>query len=459
MDTDEKPKNNPKKKSKILSTVLLRSASLVNVSKKLSGREFNDNGKLLNSGIRLGFIFSIVVMMVLSYVRMEHERKLKPELRMSFVLPSQAQRRNVKLLRKTESTIYFVPGGELRCDWRFSYVCKFWFHVRCVLLGHLRNVVVMSNENGGLDQAAKLAQRDDVIIVVHRGLSNHAIIPKDLQRLLHLKKEGHGNLKHTKIGVFHIAPELHRGNWPWYNIPNFVIRMYWVSEHLPPHVMSVPIGPQYIDSCKPLKLTDSLPHSVTGKISQQLMNPVCSCGQHRVKDGSRRLHLWSFFGSLRRTRAYLLSLLRKDEDLKYRGVIKVASSFGGDGVFGAQNQSNPKVNFLKLIQESSFVFAPCGNVMETHRIYEAIVLGAIPVIQLCDDPKLSLFFPFRELVISGGLREMIQFVKKFIDKPQEIDRLQLRMMRWWKSYSTDVAANVSRIVFNEIPYDRRQSVP
>lgn len=459
METEEKTKKTTKHKSKLMSTVSLRSASLLNVSKKLSGKEFNDNGKLFISGVRLGFIFSFVVTIVLSYVRMQHQRNLKPELRMTAVLPSQTQRGNVRLLRRKESTIYFVPGGELRCNWRFNYVCKFWFHVRCVLLGHLRNVVVMSNEIGGLEQAAKLAKSGDVIMVVHRGLSNHSIIPKDLQRLMHLKNQGHGHLKHTRIGVFHIAPELHRGNWPWYNIPNFVIRMYWVSEDLPPHVMSIPIGPQYVDSCKPLKLTDSVPRLATGKISKNLMNPVCSCGRYRVKDGSKRLHLWSFSGSLRRTRAYLLSLLKKDDDLKYRGVIKVASSFGGDGVFGAQNQSNPKVDFLNLIQESSFVFAPCGNVMETHRIYEAIILGAIPVIQSCDDLKLSLFFPFRELVIPGGLREMVQFVKKFIDKPQEIDRLQLRMMRWWKSYSTDVAANVSRVVFNDLPYDRRKSIP
>lgn len=96
--------------------------------------------------------------------------------------------------------------------------------------------------------------------------------------------------------------------------------------------------------------------------------------------------------------------------------------------------------------------------METHRIYEAIILGAIPVIQSCDDPKLSLFSPFREILIPGGLREIVQFVKKFINKPQEIDRLQLRMMRWWKSYSTDVAANVSSIIFNEIPDNLRKPI-
>lgn len=135
--------------------------------------------------------------------------------------------------------------------------------------------------------------------------------------------------------------------------------------------------------------------------------------------------------------------------LRGRGYMYVSKMFGGDGMFGSIAE-NPKNAHLESILESQFVFAPCGNAMETHRVYEALSLGAIPVVENCD-PGVSSFFPLGELLVDNGVEEMVRFVEQYIDRPDEINKLQRRVVMWWSEYVREVARNVSRTVQRHVP--------
>lgn len=362
-------------------------------------------------------------------------------------------------LSNTKQKIFFVPGKETRCTDRFNYICRFWFHVRCIIFRDVRNIVVVPDYLGGLERAAQLATRGDAIIFVTRS-SHHRAPPWQLKYLLQMQKNRpfSEELMHVKIGVFHIAPEFGRSNWPWYKLPDFVIRMYWVSSNLPTHIISIPIGAQYLDNCMPSFIQDSIPKKLSSSTNSFEMNPTCSCGKKKIIPASQRPYLWSFSASIRRHRLLLVRSIQQNEKLRRRGILNIVRKFGGDNHLGSRNSSlNPKTKHLKMIEQSMFVFAPCGNVMETHRLYEAISLGAIPVVENCE-PKQSPFLPFRDTIINGGVVNMTNFVSQYAHNRQAVEILQKKMMNWWASYIDEVARNVSRVIMSNVTRSRRQPI-
>ncbi|CAN8077328.1 unnamed protein product [Agarophyton chilense] len=341
-------------------------------------------------------------------------------------------------------TLFIFPGTETRCYWQFNYICKFWFYIRCFVLGAFPNVQTLPEGIQALDQLKQRAKQGDIALVVWRS-RKHRQIPNNLRELLEwqqLSSQPNNNVPRLRIGVLHIANEVNRTDWHWYLQPDFIIRNYWIPD-MPAHATYIPLGPQFPNQCMPWSTDDD-------KWTHSAAPPPCSCNSVSLPKASSRKYLWHFSGSLRKRRSRLVKLLRSSKALKSRGYIQVSKHFGGQGVFGSKQDDNPKTQYLQSILQSKFVFAPCGNAMETHRIYEAIALGAIPVIENCD-PAVSHFFPFTELLIDGDIQNMVEFVQRYLHKEHEIDALQQRVQHWWRQYSINYAKNVSRIVTQHVP--------
>lgn len=335
-----------------------------------------------------------------------------------------------------------LPGKENRCNYQYDYICKFWFYIRCCIFGAFPNVRMLSLDLDAVHEFQQQAVNGDIAIVIWRS-KNHTLMPDALDELLRWRKRASVSgeaVPRVRIGVFHIANEVNRFNWPWYSQPDFIIRNYWIPQ-MPPHVLYVPLGPQLPNQCTP-RSTDEL-------VAYGNSDNACHCQDLSLKRASKRQYTWNFSGSLRKRRAELLRMLRKSPVLRDRGYVQVSKKFGGNGIFGSIAE-NPKNAYLESILESQFVFAPCGNAMETHRVYEALSLGAIPVIENCD-PDVSYFFPFRELLVNGGTKGMLRFVQEYADNPDEIDALQLKVMSWWLEHTNEVSTNVSRTVLEHIP--------
>lgn len=344
-----------------------------------------------------------------------------------------------------KQTIYFIPGAELNCSWQLNYGCRLWFYLRCIVFGKFQNLVVVQGHQSSARWVGRAVQKNDIIIFTWRN-PNHHVVPPILSEL---NKELSSKLRidSIRIGVFHCANEVNRKNWPWYKNVNFVLRNYWIDEALPPNVQYIPLGPQFPQICNPSipESNEQVKEPSTGTSNN---NPKCTCGSLKIKRSSERAYLWSFFGSLRKNRAKLIDAVQKSKELKNRGFVQVARKFGGDGVYGSINASeNPKTKYLQVIAESSFVFAPCGNVMETHRIYEAIILGAMPVIEMCQS-EVAGFFPFPSLIISGGVQGMVEFVARYGTDSKTMDLMQKELLLWWTNYVESIATNVSKVIFS-----------
>lgn len=341
-------------------------------------------------------------------------------------------------------TVFFLAGSDVNCRGQFNHVCRFWYYIRCVVLARVSRVIVLPIEKNKIETVLHQAIPNDIIIF-HWRSGNHSAVPPHLQHMLSARKFRSLNSTDIRVGVLHTANEKDRLNWPWYNQIDFVLRNYWINHDLPPHVQYIPLGGQYPDACEPDRIHPN---------SFEIDNPVCSCGKIFSQKASKRPFLWSFSGSLRRNRVSLLKVLDSSVDLRTRGFKDISKTFGGDGSYGSKNKStNPKTKYLELIRNSAFVFCPCGNVMETHRIYEVLILGAIPVIENCE-PHQSDFFPFQSLLFNGP-REMVAFVTKYLNQPRELDQLQSSVQNWWSKYELEIGRNVSNVVYRTI--ERRHS--
>lgn len=311
------------------------------------------------------------------------------------------------------------------------------------------NVRVLPYQGNGFKTWKNEARPGDVIIIPHR-LQNHSLTPPRLDKLLKwrsIARRRGDKRADNRIGVLHISNEVNRLEWPWYNKSDFVLRNYW-TEWLPPHVLYIPLGGQVTNICPSETARDSLHFRTSGRDS-------CTCNSVLLKPAAHRRYLWSFIGSLRRGRRGLVDDLRKSAILD-KGFLHVAGKFGGDGEVGNRNK-DPKNMYLKIVRESQFIFCPCGNAMETHRIYEALNFGAIPVIENCSKEEDG-FFPFRELVVSGGSRGMIEFVASYANDTGRAEELQGRVTAWWKGYITELAKNASATMMTNVPVHLRTNL-
>lgn len=320
-------------------------------------------------------------------------------------------------------TLWVLPEDELRCKWQYNYFCKFWYAIRCHLLGGFQHVRLTTLDEVRSESGAK---GNDVLLVAHRSKPHKP--PPSLVPLFAWRRETQQN--HVRIGVFHVANEVARSGWPWYTEVDFVLRNYLLpGGRFPPHVAYVPLHHQMPSQCVP---ESPLVHSAT----------TCTCGGRQLPLASSRRHLYSFSGSLRRGRGAMLKVFAASKVLRGRGQVRVSKHFGGDG-------PAPKEGHVEDILDSAFVLAPCGNVMETHRIYEALALGAIPVVQRCDDSEkagddLDGFFPLNELVHDTH-EGMVAFVEQYASSGGARDALQRRVLAWWTAYTSETSRNATRV--------------
>lgn len=344
-----------------------------------------------------------------------------------------------ELKKNQYRTLYFLPGRENKCNGQFDYICKFWFYIRCYVYAAFPIVQMLSLGPDSAAEFKRVARSGDIAVIIWRS-KNHSDVPPLLSDLLQWRAMDK-NAPRVRIGVFHVANEVIRNNWPWYDLPDFIIRNYWIPN-LPPHATYIPLGHQLPNNCQPWSTLVSQHNLLTE-------HRACTCSNLAFKATSQRRYLWNFSGSLRKRRAELLKKLRHSPMINDKGYVQVSKKFGGTGVFGSESD-NPKTEYLQAIMESKFVFAPCGNAMETHRIYEAVALGAIPIIENCH-PAVSHFFPVKRLLFDAGTDLMISFVERFMNDPEAADRLQAEVMNWWASYTDLIALNVSRVVLTHFP--------
>ncbi|GAB0498165.1 hypothetical protein MMPV_009506 [Pyropia vietnamensis] len=106
---------------------------------------------------------------------------------------------------------------------------------------------------------------------------------------------------------------------------------------------------------------------------------------------------------------------------------------------------------------AALVYVPCGNVMETHRLYEAMATGGIPLVARCEASLRDWMpAPPEELVHgdasgTGAHAGMVATARRLMVNPSAADALQAETARRWAAQLDDLAGGVRRLVVAAIP--------
>ena len=195
-------------------------------------------------------------------------------------------------------------------------------------------------------------------------------------------------------GLFHISDEFFRGHYEPYESFDFVIRQYASGYFNCPGIITVPLG--YTNELK---------------------------GTGLFRPSSSRRQLWSFAGNLtpaRRTMIKEFETITPNRCLTY-------------GNADALTAALTKDEYRSMLSDSVFCPCPMGNVvMETYRLYEALEMGCIPLIDR--RPFMDYYrklMPDQKIPSFATWSKASQFVQNTIKSDTAVDVLQQEVYGWW----------------------------
>lgn len=190
-----------------------------------------------------------------------------------------------------------------------------------------------------------------------------------------------------KVGVFHVCDEFSREPVDFYDRATFVFRQF-----VRPGVMHLP-NVHY------------LPSGYKNGFKRHLA----------PKPIAERRYVWSFAGFVR-GRLSRRSMIRHAQTIP-GGTFNIGSSFNDSSALSFEK-------YVAMMCDTTFALAPAGNRhVESYRFYEAIVAGAIPVVEVQTIPKLLLsvvkdmLSPFRARTYGTWTRQYWREVGYWLRKP------------------------------------------
>lgn len=206
--------------------------------------------------------------------------------------------------------------------------------------------------------------------------------------------------------LVHIGDEFYEIGADRYKCFRGVFRSYWSSVFNPKHVMVLPLGCRLPDSAK------------------------------NIVPASERRYAWSFVGQAGKC--------SRPEMVRAMAAVEPHISFSTNAVRGISfwtkgmggTRRIPKHEFLEILRDSVFAPAPMGNAnLESFRVYEALDAGTIPIVE-----KRMFLDYFRQLFGDHPLpavrswREARDLVRRYLDDPVGLNRLQQECIQWWADY-------------------------
>jgi hypothetical protein len=117
------------------------------------------------------------------------------------------------------------------------------------------------------------------------------------------------------------------------------------------------------------------------------ISPDSSCdGMSDILKSSARRHFYNWQGTIRRNRGEMINSAQRQyktsssADARYY-ISQRGNGFDGDGP-----------SFQDAVANSAFTLCPCGNNAETHRLWEALLAGSIPIQEDCADTESQAKF-------------------------------------------------------------------
>jgi hypothetical protein len=244
---------------------------------------------------------------------------------------------------------------------------------------------------------SKVEERAIYVMLGIRGLSH---VPEDFLR----------RLKETRCkGLFHIGDEFLSGGYELYQHFDFVIRPYYASALSRDGIKAIPLG-------YPNGMADGGP----------------------VRLASQRSFAWSFLGNANAAR---LAMITEFSQLQPQQLHLYDTR-------RKQGLGLDRAAYKETLRSSVFVPCPMGNVLlETRRVYEALEVGAIPLVS-----RRGLM-PYHDLIMPGHPVPTFKtwsaarrFAEGLLANPAALDALQRKLVDWWGGYKQALQSEVCDFV-------------
>jgi len=192
----------------------------------------------------------------------------------------------------------------------------------------------------------------------------------------------------SRIAFLHTADELSMHDTRWYGgtgesgteLP-LVIRHYYDEHRMPPRGLWQVNGPGHLYPCF------SEVASVCSNPQTSFMEKVAACLPDLPRT-SQRTHHVCFMGLIHHSRAVMLRALEAfQRSSPWLRVYTVKSATFGGGL--------AREHLADALMDCQFGLVPCGNNPETHRLWEYLMYGVIPVIEHCPEVSGRAFPPHK----------------------------------------------------------------
>jgi hypothetical protein len=142
-----------------------------------------------------------------------------------------------------------------------------------------------------------------------------------------------------------------------------------------------------------------------------------------VQPAAERRLAWSFVGEMKASRHEMAGAMRRVEPY---ALVDTAGM--------PEDERPPKADFDAMLADSSFAPCPMGNVMlETWRLYEALELGCIPLVERrATLDYYAGLFGTHPLPTFGSWRSAADASSALLADPDALDGLQRTVSAWWE---------------------------
>jgi hypothetical protein len=343
-------------------------------------------------------------------------------------------------------------------DTLYSLHRKFFFYMRCVLLRHIPTVYMVDAYHGANAQTSCQRARE-VVEANKRALGKGSayddfVLPiisgrEQLASCLH----GQSDLR-SFVGLFHEADEQLQFSKALYPSAPFVLRDYFGDpSQQQDHVSWVPIGWRGIPNIDNHHYLPGHNSDSSSAECPTLARRVVGKGeQRRAEDmvrASERFHAISYRGSFRRNRQQMWNAVKE----AYGGAVGSSTS-SKVYLFDSQNSADVD-QYFPVLSNSQFVLCPCGNNFETHRFWEVMWTGGIPIIEVCgrDGTRWTEAPGIREMKhfvtvpegswSAGGIKAIVD---RYTSDPRAMDELQAKHVEWFNEYTRSLTLEVPRLL-------------
>lgn len=286
-----------------------------------------------------------------------------------------------------------------------------------------------------IDTRGDICRRGSIVVVNHLSIKDGKFNPDNYFR----RCEAEGI---TKIGVFHTGDIEFDQSYGYYHKAAFVYRNHYPSRS----IMSAKNMPGSKTKLMPL--------------GSKNLETISLDDFRQTLTSDQRKHFCGFIGALAHhtTRKNMADGLQADGWVPSQSTYKKMGFDGGRACavyFSTSDWGNNKQmsreEYRQVMQQTVFALVPLGRGPDSFRVYEALELGAIPIITDVDAFNIPFGsdHPLPKVAESEWKTKVPQMLEAWWNDREGVFRLQKEVFRWWilwkEQFRQGLAADVDAL--------------